>query len=1160
MITALSSIRLQAWLYVLLIYSFMSGLLSLTAYAWPQLSIPEGLMVTMEGALSLVLGGVVMVSLMMGWKSIRLITSVLLLVIVSYNILHNFLAGPDDHLSILTGQHRLNSAPAIYIILLVAVALFEVKSQSGRRFGIFIGAAGISIGIITLIAHLTSGNSPFIFGFSRGASLFCLVFGLSLLILCHIARSENTRINTPAAAIGALGAIGTFTLLIVASWGIHLERHRLANALVYYQSTVLEQELNTSANLIERLADRWAILDLDIPESLKQTELTRYFQDTPSLKSLLVIGEDHKEILNEARTIADKKWLTSQMKKLDVSQWINSIREQKRSDAWLFPDSTHPLDAIFLTIPGGAGGGVFIATFNIGDMQPPISNIINHGFEVRIASEHENVSDNEWHIHDNDNNIYEYAKTLVPGGAAISITAIGGAVGMFSLPGILLPCILFFGLFVSYLLTAGRIITAIQKQNARELSIEEQRFSSLFFQSPDAIFEFSKDGRYVSLNAKAKAITGITEQDLDVLCYDNVLSASTISDVDYRTFDTSFKKTINGSTQIFNVKFLNIDGCWRNYECSFVPILVDDAVVGLYAVVKDVTERLLAQENQRILTKSLESSDSAVLVVDVRTQIMPITFANTAFSNITGYSREEVFNSTFSAIINSLKGADSTDIISSVIEKAEAKSFTIKSYRRDGTPFWNQLSLTPVKDDSGIVTHYTTIMKDVSEKREQQKQLAYQATHDVLTGLANRSLLEDRLEHDIALAKRSGKLVAVLFIDLDTFKPINDTLGHRIGDEVLISVARRLQSVTRNTDTLARFGGDEFVLLLPNLESQQDAEVVAELLLSEISQVHQIGVHELYVTASIGISFLTENIDISAKMLQQADMAMYKAKQQGRDTYVSYSDDLDKKLSKRVILRNELQEAIKAGQLFLNYQPQVNQHGEICGLEALVRWKHPNKGLVSPADFIPIAEETGQIIHLGRWVTTQACKDAKQLLDMGILKGRMAVNLSQLQFHRPGFMTTLLGILNRTNLPPTYLELELTESILMRNSEGAIDILRELESKGITTSIDDFGTGYSSFSYLKDLPVESVKIDKSFVDSVLSDRKDAAVCKGIITMAGEMGIRVIAEGVETREQFERLKSYGCEAFQGYYFAKPMAFDDLITWMQSNEISAINSSI
>lgn len=208
--------------------------------------------------------------------------------------------------------------------------------------------------------------------------------------------------------------------------------------------------------------------------------------------------------------------------------------------------------------------------------------------------------------------------------------------------------------------TYVRFITAIQKQNARELSIEKQRFSSLFFQSPNAIFEFSKDGRYVSLNAKAKAITGITEQDLDVLCYDNVLTASTISDGDYRTFDTSFKKTV--ALQIFNVKFLNIDGCWRNYECSFVPILVDDTVVGLYAVVKDVTERLLAQENQRILTKSLESSDSAVLVVDVRTQIMPITFANTAFSNITGYSREEVFNSTFSAIINSLKGADTSQI------------------------------------------------------------------------------------------------------------------------------------------------------------------------------------------------------------------------------------------------------------------------------------------------------------------------------------------------------------------------------------------------------------------------------------------------------------------------------------------------------------------
>ena len=406
----------------------------------------------------------------------------------------------------------------------------------------------------------------------------------------------------------------------------------------------------------------------------------------------------------------------------------------------------------------------------------------------------------------------------------------------------------------------------------------------------------------------------------------------------YQAVNPVAQKIVAGHPQTFEVAFLNAQGKRRNYECAFVPIVVDAGGVGVFALVKDVTDRHQAQENQRILQRSLESSENAVVVVDVRESHMPVVFVNSAFTAITGYSREEVIGA-------------------------------------------------PVKQ---------------------------------LTG--------------------------------------------------------------------------------------------------------------------------------PEKLIQQADMAMYKAKQQGRDTYVVYSEDLDSKLSKRVELRNELQEAIKTGQLFLNYQPQVDRDGQLCGLEALVRWKHPKKGFISPADFIPVAEETGQIAHLGKWVTTQACKDARRLLEMGLLKGRMAVNLSPLQFHRPGFLTVLRSILEDTGLAPEHLELELTEGILMKDSEGAIDILNALNVMGVATAIDDFGTGFSSFSYLKDLPVDNIKIDRSFVDNVTTNEKDAAVCKGVITLAREMGLNVVAEGVETQEQFCYLKSHGCESFQGYYFARPMLFEDLVQWI------------
>ncbi|ERP93503.1 hypothetical protein Q666_09375 [Marinobacter sp. ES-1] len=429
------------------------------------------------------------------------------------------------------------------------------------------------------------------------------------------------------------------------------------------------------------------------------------------------------------------------------------------------------------------------------------------------------------------------------------------------------------------------------------------------------------------------------------------------------------------------------------------------------------------------------------------------------------------------------------------------------------------------------------------------KKLAYQASHDALTGLANRTMFEEKLQQDFTLARQNNRLMAVLFIDLDEFKPINDTLGHKVGDRLLVAVARALEACIRPTDTLARFGGDEFVVLLPDLESARQAEEVAERILQKIALPQQVGGHELYLSASIGISLLDDSETSPEKLIRQADMAMYKAKRQGRDTFQVYSAELDAKLSRRVTLRQDLQEAIRSGQLFLHYQPQVDQNGKFFGVEALVRWQHPTRGLIAPERFLPLAEETGQIVPLGKWIFTQACKDAVQLKEMGLLPGRMGVNLSPLQFHRPGFLDKLKKILAETGLPADLLELDLTEGVLMKDRCRAISLVNSLQELGISTAIDDFGTGFSSFSYLKDLPASSIKIDKSFVENVVTNHKDAAVCKGVITMAREMGLTVVAEGVEDEAQFDILRAWGCHRFQGFYFARPMALDALVSWAQ-----------
>ena len=652
------------------------------------------------------------------------------------------------------------------------------------------------------------------------------------------------------------------------------------------------------------------------------------------------------------------------------------------------------------------------------------------------------------------------------------------------------------------------------------------------------------------MNRIAREATGLKDSQLGKAHYKDAINSGSMPEEDQVLFDKAFQNAVAGHAQTIEVSYGPPGQENKHFECDFLPIVETGEITGVFGIAKDITERFLAEENQRIFKRGLEASDNAVVVVDVRDHERSIVFVNPAFTAVSGYEANEVLGLPAHNLVGFEAAPQDSEEIRSAIRRGCPTTLTIKSHRKDGRPFWNQISIAPVRDGHLGVTHFVAIMKDISEKKEQENQLAHQATHDALTGLGNRALFEDHLDHDFALSQRNKQQLAVLFIDLDEFKPINDTLGHKIGDELLLSVADRLKDCTRPSDTLVRFGGDEFVLVLPDLDSAQEAEEVAERILATLARPHLVGNHELNISASIGISVLKPETEHPEKLLQQADMAMYKAKQQGRNTYELFTPDLDSKVSKRVTLRNDLQEAIKKDQLYLHYQPQVNKHGEMCGLEALVRWKHPVKGFISPADFIPIAEETGQIIELGKWVTTQACADAVKLREMGLLKGRMAVNLSPMQFHRASFMTSLRTILEKTALPPEGLELELTEGILMKDVESAIDTLHALSGMGVATAIDDFGSGFSSFSYLRDLPVDKIKIDRSFIDKVATNEKDAAVCKSLIMLAREMEQHVVAEGVETVEQFEKLKEFGCKGFQGYYFARPMAFGDLIRWVDN----------
>jgi diguanylate cyclase (GGDEF)-like protein len=423
-------------------------------------------------------------------------------------------------------------------------------------------------------------------------------------------------------------------------------------------------------------------------------------------------------------------------------------------------------------------------------------------------------------------------------------------------------------------------------------------------------------------------------------------------------------------------------------------------------------------------------------------------------------------------------------------------------------------------------------------------QMSYMAEHDFLTGLPNRSLLTDRLAQSIGLARRHGKNVALMYLDLDHFKHINDSLGHAVGDQLLQSIAKRLQECVRHSDTVCRQGGDEFVVLLSELNHAEDAALSAEKIIESLLAPHRILEHDLDITASIGISIFPNDGEDAETLIKSADTAMYHAKENGRNNYQFFSRDMTLRAVERQAIESDLRRALERQEFVLHYQPKINlETGAITGVEALVRWRHPNRGLLLPVHFISIAEDCGLIVPIGRWVLREACTQAKAWLDAGLPPVGMAVNISAVEFRSKGFLESIFSILADTRLEPRYLELELTESVLMRNTASATSLLHSLKRIGVRLAVDDFGTGYSSLSYLKQFPIDTLKIDQSFVHDVAANADDATILSAVISMGRGRQQRVIAEGIETWTQLAFLQSQHCNEGQGYYFRSPMPAED-----------------
>jgi diguanylate cyclase (GGDEF)-like protein/PAS domain S-box-containing protein len=549
---------------------------------------------------------------------------------------------------------------------------------------------------------------------------------------------------------------------------------------------------------------------------------------------------------------------------------------------------------------------------------------------------------------------------------------------------------------------------------------------------------------------------------------------------------------------------------------------------------------------KEVANVTLDSIGEAVLRTDLHGNL---TYLNRIAEKMTGWCREEALGRPVADVLRIIDGASRVAIGNPVnIVTQEDKTARVAAncmncilVRRDGFEFGIENKVTLIQDLNGSVTGAIVAFHDVSAARARSLEMSHLAQHDSLTDLPNRMLFNDRLKQAISLAERQDKQLAVMFVDLDGFKKINDSLGHGVGDQLLQSVAGRLVSCVRRADTVSRQGGDEFVILLSQVEHEEDAAFSARKIIRTLAAPHIIDNKSIDINVSIGSSTYPSDGRDAETLMNSADAAMYEAKQLGRNNYQGFRPDMHARVAERHLLEQGLRYALGRNEFLLHYQPKFNlETGRITGVEALIRWQHPQRGMVSPAEFVPIAEECGLILPIGRWVLLEACKQARAWSDAGLGVVPVAVNVSAAEFGVKDFLSGVRAVLIATGVEPPNLELELTESVLMQDAESTVRTLGALKAMGVQLAIDDFGTGYSSFSYLRRFPVDALKLHQSFVQEITADPGDATIVSAMINIGKSLKQRVIAEGVETRAQLEFLQRHGCGEGQGYYFSRPVA--------------------